>query len=1432
MTSTVSLKLKSKDGTTIRRLTFSPASPPSAFPPTWDDLSRKISLLFPIPPDKVAVSYIDEEEDEVTLSSQEELLDFYSTNQTFLKGDLVKFTVEDLRIPRRAAAAFRTSSDDPPTPPEATAANFRNTFGGSLSEGLPFNIDEDWHHFPSALSGLFSVNGAEADTGSSLHAFVEEIESAASTISVAREETTSITDSDSQVSTVLPPRIDKGKARATEEVDEVSSTASLFEEETFEKPDIHVYDAASARKNSRRGSLATAANAVDDDGRSTSKANSISGKSTPNANSAGGWSIPRVHVQVVPEFPSATPILVPSAPTSRPLSVVRSARTSVSLAPSSTPVPISERTANSTNARVASAPSVPSVTDEVEPAAVDLGVGDLALSLDAASLAQGTNPSLSSDVADFLRTLASAVASHPELSEGFQNILRNAAAGTYWSSAAGTTRGPNGQRDSIASSAQSIITEQLNRSDIQAGKRVADALGVLFQTIGQAVNAPHQAATTTAATGAPTVGAPPSSSAVQSPPPTPTPNPWSFGPHAWGPTGGPWAAGRFPGDPRRFGPFGPHGPPPPPPPPPPGMAGIPPLPPYPPLGHEPRGHRHSYMGHSGHRGGGYPDLLGKFEGREPRFATSRAFEGAIERNGREEKEGLGRGARERGHTPQSSAELRSQVEAAKLLYRAEKERYRNAREERREEKRAREEKRMLQLMGELSLQRSQTIPGALSNSADPGAVASTNVMPTRPVAPSKTQTTPQSQIVSNARGSFPQFELGGPLSSTPRRSHTLPAHAHTHGRGGGRTLRRNSGMVAAPVTSNNPGELGDKSIARIQKKLADMGFTPSAHPDLPSRIRTAVTDAKHALSREQEDDVVTSLLEELVMRTKTPMATAPAGSGPDAPARGLSRSHHPDTVRPSADPPPPGSHIITAEQYLRMLIARDPWKPHPLTQQEIIHLRRECVALLAYSRRLESRREFRGSYQHEKEVIKTKIAYQLRYWRTFRLTDLPMEILSNIIRFVIWSAPTPTIGIRWRLQMTWISRYLRHAAISDSTLWNAIWFRDDPPFERSLAWLERSGASPLDLRINDTEKRRYTDQEISALLQALAPHLHHIRMLIILLDNWEPILSVLKWLSTYGKHNNPPLILERFEIHRTGNPYIWPGTVHQGQTFVPVNHDVTLFSLFGGADVPTLKSFTMNGVHINWVKSPSLADLDTLDIRRIPLYMCPPLHRFRQMLITSPNLTKLSLDGAGPSSDPTSISAYPPVELPQLQTLVLANFAAPFTTSICSHFTAPHVRDLTIMNFKGNDYAVLPNPAKNDQVVRLDATVGLHTMKPFPAIQAQPNLYQKIGMIDNPQLDPATAATSDASDKDREPRLISPRLTILEVQNLAPAVFAEFVEARKICGVPIQRVYLGKQMVEALSKARANHVHDMVAEFMIVDIGTKTMEEEQLLNEP
>ena len=56
-----------------------------------------------------------------------------------------------------------------------------------------------------------------------------------------------------------------------------------------------------------------------------------------------------------------------------------------------------------------------------------------------------------------------------------------------------------------------------------------------------------------------------------------------------------------------------------------------------------------------------------------------------------------------------------------------------------------------------------------------------------------------------------------------------------------------------------------------------MGFTENAYPNLPSRIKDLL-DVNKPVTKDGEDDIVTTLLEDLLATTPQPPATA--GPGP------------------------------------------------------------------------------------------------------------------------------------------------------------------------------------------------------------------------------------------------------------------------------------------------------------------------------------------------------------------------------------------------------------------------------------------------------------------------------------------------------------------------------------------------------------------------
>jgi len=68
--------------------------------PNWSELFTKLQTLYDLPVDKLSIYYIDKDDDEITVSSNEELQRFYRsadhTYQTF------KVNVVDLSIPSDA----------------------------------------------------------------------------------------------------------------------------------------------------------------------------------------------------------------------------------------------------------------------------------------------------------------------------------------------------------------------------------------------------------------------------------------------------------------------------------------------------------------------------------------------------------------------------------------------------------------------------------------------------------------------------------------------------------------------------------------------------------------------------------------------------------------------------------------------------------------------------------------------------------------------------------------------------------------------------------------------------------------------------------------------------------------------------------------------------------------------------------------------------------------------------------------------------------------------------------------------------------------------------------------------------------------------------------------------------------------------------------
>ncbi|KAI6120617.1 hypothetical protein EDD16DRAFT_1574551 [Pisolithus croceorrhizus] len=462
------------------------------------------------------------------------------------------------------------------------------------------------------------------------------------------------------------------------------------------------------------------------------------------------------------------------------------------------------------------------------------------------------------------------------------------------------------------------------------------------------------------------------------------------------------------------------------------------------------------------------------------------------------------------------------------------------------------------------------------------------------------------------------------------------------------------------------------------------------------------------------------------------------------------------------------------------------------------------------------------------------------YWRSFRLHDLPPEIIANIFRLVVWSTGNPAEGVRQRLWLTWVCRLWRELAIGDATLWNAIWFRDPPPYERSFAWFERAGSAPIDIRLDERnpmweqneDQHVFTAEQMSNLLDRLFVKLAQIRMLVVIVDNWPPAITVLRKLQAAGNAGTP-ISIERLEIYRMGKPYVWvgPGFDSDGHHDPPV---------LNGGQTQKLNHLCLAGVHIDWSETP-LRNLTTLDLRSMPMNVAPSLERFRAILRECPTLNRLALDGSGPRPTEKPFD-HVPVDLLHLKTLVLGSFNLPYACFIVSQINAPHLLDLTLMALTGTDYIPLIKlltPKFTE--VRLLTLYGVQVeMTPLGKVAmarwflSMPDLaYARIAQLKTNVLkllldDPGKYRQVDHAEDYPTDEVFCPDLKTLEVQAMPYATIVDFCRRRKEMGLPITKIYLNPPWAHTLSVQAVRELRSVAAVY-VAPVGTNTTEENELL---
>ena len=205
----------SKDGIT-RRVAFTQS-------PSWLEIASKLESLYSIPVEHIGVSYTDDDGDEVTLSSQEELEDYYRADSN---PPLRRLSVVDLSVIR--------SFEDKPLPDTPSISHrLRETPSNNTFGTVPFHqdaVEDDWQRIP----GFNPFYSGEISSGSGNELQFAQTGGHSSVRSTMTRDAPA---ADSGAST--PTLGTKGKGRDPEST---SSTDSVLGNDTPKKPPVHVYD--------------------------------------------------------------------------------------------------------------------------------------------------------------------------------------------------------------------------------------------------------------------------------------------------------------------------------------------------------------------------------------------------------------------------------------------------------------------------------------------------------------------------------------------------------------------------------------------------------------------------------------------------------------------------------------------------------------------------------------------------------------------------------------------------------------------------------------------------------------------------------------------------------------------------------------------------------------------------------------------------------------------------------------------------------------------------------------------------------------------------------------------------------------------------------------------------------------------------------------
>lgn len=455
-----------------------------------------------------------------------------------------------------------------------------------------------------------------------------------------------------------------------------------------------------------------------------------------------------------------------------------------------------------------------------------------------------------------------------------------------------------------------------------------------------------------------------------------------------------------------------------------------------------------------------------------------------------------------------------------------------------------------------------------------------------------------------------------------------------------------------------------------------------------------------------------------------------------------------------------------------------------------------------------------------------------------------------------------------------VCRHFREVAIESPSLWTYITFGEAPPFDRQKVWIQRSKGLPLEIHIdctltqfphgdgddhsdasslseapillnsegiphitlphtdsNDHESQSEIEDFEEEPLLLSVEHLTEILGIVIPhVDRWRKLeLGVTRYeymhkaLSLMAECPAAPM-LEELELFHYDD-------CEEYEKFQPDDLKAP-FVLFNGI-APKLTHVSLWGVHLSWDESPFLSGLVKFELSYHAKNVRPSWETFAKILQDSPELRTLSLLLSGPGGEPSDWPTDQVIEVPSLSTLVICYHEPEYIESLMKQLYLPNVKDLTL-DYDEGDYTEFAHQLASSQPVPLGGSrtkpllAGLTHLKisglPCNAKSVDAMLEQ-LNHLQVLNLNVVSEQEEVFFDKLAAPISLStvdcvmagklswycPNLKTILTTGIHGARMKEFVEARRIAGVPLAKVSMSEEdhVDEKDEKWLRNHLESL-----------------------